>query len=314
MASSPSFAPQPVAIIGFGEAGSAILAGWRALGPVDARAYDIKTDAADPAVRAAKRADYAAAGIDGSASTAEAVAGRPMVVSTVTADQALAAAQAVAPLLAPGAFFIDCNSVAPQTKQAAARAVEAAGGRYVDCAVMAPIHPALHRTPMLLAGPHAAAAEAVMAAMDMQVRTVGDTVGDATAIKMIRSIMVKGLEALTLECVLAGRRAGVSDAVLASLDKTFPGFDWPGRAAYMLERVATHGRRRAAEMEEVALTVRGLGLDDGMAQATVRWQRRIGELGVDARPYEAEPYTALADALSGRLAEAEDQDPKEDVR
>ena len=145
---------------------------------------------------------------------------------------------------------------------------------------MAPVHPRLHRTPLLISGPHAEAAAPVLAALGMAAAIHDGPVGSASAVKMIRSIMMKGLEALVCECVLAGAKAGVIDAVLDSLDDTYPGFDWKTRSAYMLERVATHGVRRAAEMREVALTVDVLGLDGAMSRASVGWQQAIGELGL----------------------------------
>ena len=203
--------------------------------------YDIKTDSPDPQVRAAKRADYAAAEVIGASTAPEAVTGAEAVFSVVTADQAHEAALATLPGLKKGALFFDCDSCAPQTKTRTAAEVDAAGGRYVDVAVMAPVHPRLHRTPLLISGPHAEAAAATLAALGMSARIHPGPVGAASAVKMIRSIMMKGLEALVCECVLAGRKAGVIETVLDSLDDTYPGFDWRKRSAYMLERVMTHG-------------------------------------------------------------------------
>jgi hypothetical protein len=114
---------------------------------------------------------------------------------------------------------------------------------------------------------------------------------------MIRSIMMKGLEALVCECVLAGRKAGVIETVLDSLDDTYPGFNWGKRSAYMLERVMTHGVRRAAEMREVALTVDLLGLNGAMSRASVGWEQTIGELDLRSTAAEAADYRILADAI-----------------
>ena len=115
---------------------------------------------------------------------------------------------------------------------------------------MAPVHPRLHRTPLLISGPHVEAAAAAFASLGMSAKIHDGPVGAASSVKMIRSIMMKGLEALVCECVLAGRKAGVIDTVLDSLDDTYPGFDWKKRSAYMLERVMTHGsggRRKCAK-------------------------------------------------------------------
>jgi 3-hydroxyisobutyrate dehydrogenase-like beta-hydroxyacid dehydrogenase len=149
-----------IAFLGFGEAARAFLDGWRTIPGFAARvaAYDIKTDSPDPEARAGKRADYVAANVIGASSAPEAVAGAEAVFCVVTADQAHEAALAALPGLAKGALFFDCNSCAPQTKARSAEKVDAAGGRYIDVAVMAPVHPRLNRTPLLISGPHAKAA------------------------------------------------------------------------------------------------------------------------------------------------------------
>jgi 3-hydroxyisobutyrate dehydrogenase-like beta-hydroxyacid dehydrogenase len=145
--------------------------------------------------------------------------------------------------------------------------------------VLAPIHPARHQTPMLLAGAAAAAAAPTLAALDMRVSIAGTEIGAAAAIKMVRSVMIKGIEALTLECFLAAARAGVIDEVANSMKNNYPGIDWAKVVPYNLERMASHGERRAAEMEEVADTLRELGIEPLMTTATVKRQREMGQIG-----------------------------------
>jgi 3-hydroxyisobutyrate dehydrogenase-like beta-hydroxyacid dehydrogenase len=236
-----------ISLIGFGEAGQAF-AGDRPW-----RAFDI----APQKTRAA--------------SLAEALAGADLILSVVTADQALIVAQQAAALIVSGALYCDMNSVAPGTKQAASAAIEAAGGRYVDVAVMAPVDPKRLAVPLLVSGPHAdASATALCEAGFLHVRSVGSTIGNASAIKMIRSVMIKGVEALTAEMMLAARAADVEADVLASL-----GEDWADKAGYNLERMATHGLRRAAEMEEAAKTLESLGIDPLMTRSTIIRQREM---------------------------------------
>jgi len=151
VAHMPDSTISSIAFLGFGEAARAFLNGWRADPDFKARisAYDIKTDSPDAQVRTAKRADYVAAHVLGASSAPEAVAGAEAVFSVVTADQAHEAAMVALPGLMRGALFFDCDSCAPQTKSRTGQDVGAAGGRYVDAAVMAPVHPRLHRTPLL---------------------------------------------------------------------------------------------------------------------------------------------------------------------
>jgi 3-hydroxyisobutyrate dehydrogenase-like beta-hydroxyacid dehydrogenase len=242
-----------VVLIGFGEAGRSFVAGG--LGAT--AAYDI-----DPNKR------------DGLAAYDDMVSvlnGADAVLSLVTADQALIAATQAAPHLMAGAHYFDMNSVAPDTKRAAALAVEGAGGRYVDVAVMAPVEPARLAVPLLVSGSHAGNGADVLAELGFSnVRVLPGDVGRASSVKMIRSVMVKGIEALTAEMMLAGEAAGVSGDVLSSL-----GGDWPSMAAYNIERMTTHGARRAAEMEEVAKTLVALGIDPVMTRGTVKRQREM---------------------------------------
>jgi 3-hydroxyisobutyrate dehydrogenase-like beta-hydroxyacid dehydrogenase len=262
---TPSSTPR-VALVGFGEAGHrfACAGGWAG----QARGWDLLP---------ARRALMAQAGVAAAGDAAEALAGAEIVLSLVTADAALAAARDYAPLLPAGALWCDMNSVAPQTKQAAATAIEAAGGAYVDVAVMAPVGRDL-AVPLLLAGPNATRADALLATLGFTRRqVVGADVGRASAIKMIRSVMVKGLEALSHECAAAADAAGVFAEVMASLDASEKALPWTERVAYNRERMATHGLRRAAEMEEAAATLQALGVEPVMTAGTVTLQRRAAQ-------------------------------------
>ncbi len=264
-----------IALIGFGEAGQAFASGWvRGEGEI-VSAFDIKLT--DPSGAAC--AEF---GVDARDTSAVALAGADRVFSLVTADRAAEAAGEAATAIGKGALFFDCNSCSPVTKTANAERIEAAGGRYVDVAVMAPVHPQRHLTPLLVSGPHAEPALAALAALSMRAKPAGSRVGDASAIKMLRSVIVKGLEALTAEAMLAARRAGVEEAVLASLQASDPGIDWTRRTSYNLERMMLHGARRAAEMREVAQTLHDYGLPNRLASATAEWQDEIAGLHLAA--------------------------------
>lgn len=284
-----------VTFIGFGEAAMAFAVGL----PIAARAYDRKTNI--PELRPAKLADYARFGVSGQASNAAALEGAELVLSLVTADKALAAACETAGAIAPGALYCDMNSVAPETKRAAAEAIERAGGRYVDVAVMAPVHPARCAVPLLMSGPHS---EAAMRALEQigfsDLRMVAGPAGAASSIKMIRSVMVKGIEALSAECVLAAYAAGVQNEVIASLDASWPGANWARRFDYNLDRMLVHGARRAAEMEEVVKTLEALGTGSAMSRGTVERQRALGRIG-SAAPAG---LSAKIDLILDRKAEA----------
>ncbi len=263
-----------IALIGFGEAGStfANAAGWAAR----AAAYD---------TAAARHAAIEQSALKPCGSAREAVAHASLILSLVTADQALGVARQCAPLLSPDALFCDMNSVAPGTKREAARAFAEAGTRYVDVAVMAPVNPARMAVPLALSGPDADRAEELLRKAGFtNTYVVGDAIGRASAIKLVRSVMVKGMEALTAEMMMAAHAEDVADAVLASLDASEKTMGWAERADYNLDRMLVHGRRRAAEMTEAARMLRDLGIAPLMTEGTVRRQQALGDLGINPPP------------------------------
>jgi 3-hydroxyisobutyrate dehydrogenase-like beta-hydroxyacid dehydrogenase len=265
-----------VVFLGFGEAAQTFAGamGWRP----NARGFDIKTD--DPALRSAKLSDFNRYDVRPCDTCAEAVSDGATLLSLVTADQAVHAARKAAKSLMPGSLFLDMNSVASRRKQAASHIITAAGGHYVDVAIMAPVQPKALSVPLLVSGPLADKAAVRLAELGFSdIRIVGEHVGRASSIKMIRSVMIKGIEALTAEFLIAADAAGVTDEVLASL-----GGDWTERADYNLERMLVHGHRRAAEMEEVCATLESLGIEPLMTRATVERQRALGNIGRGASP------------------------------
>lgn len=266
-----------VAIIGFGEAAQAFMggAGWSG----DVRAFDKLTD--DPTSRAAKLSDYDRLGVAGTDRIGDALNGAEIVLSLVTADQAALVARAAAPHLRSGTIYCEMNSVAPETKRSGAAAIEASGGRFVDVAIMSPVNPSRLDTPLLLSGPVALEAERALRILGFaNLRAIGTRVGEASAVKMIRSVIVKGIEALTAEAMLAALEAGVVDEVLASLDASEREQPWAQRANYNLDRMITHGVRRAEEMDEVVRTLNSLGIVPHLTKQTALRQREIGRLGL----------------------------------
>ena len=227
--------------------------------------------------------------------------GADWVFSAVTAADSLDAGRSVAGKLAAGQVFIDINSVSAGRKRETAATVCAGGAAYVDMAVMAPVHPRGHRTPVLLAGPACRDLSARFSGLGFEFSIVGDEISAATSIKMLRSLFVKGMEAITVQTLLAAKAAGRFDEVYASLSASFPQLGWPDHPKYQLERVARHGVRRAAEMRESAATLDELGFAAGrdLAAATADFQAQVGRLGlgVDAEGDVSELYGALLHAL-----------------
>jgi 3-hydroxyisobutyrate dehydrogenase-like beta-hydroxyacid dehydrogenase len=285
-----------ISFIGFGEAGQAIASGLRDSGIEQVAAWDILF----PTPEGTKlKAAGDKAGVRVATSAADAVTNTDMVISAVTAASSYEAAQSVAPHLSDNPYYLDINSVSPGRKQETAKLL-AGKARYVDVAVIAAIHPKRHQTPLLIAGPHAQTIAPLLTELDMKLKIIPGDTGQAAAIKMIRSVMIKGLEALTLECYLAASRAGLLDEVLVSMKNNYPTLDFAAMGDYNIERMASHGERRAAEMEESAVTLRELGLKPLMVEATVARQREMGRLGKNetVRTTLDNGHAAMLEAIS----------------
>jgi 3-hydroxyisobutyrate dehydrogenase-like beta-hydroxyacid dehydrogenase len=231
----------------------------------------------------------------------DAVRGAALVISAVTAEQGLAAAQSVDGGIEPGAFYIDVNSVSPGVKRASAEAINAAGGRYVEAAVMTAVPPHRIKSPMLLGGPHAAAFLDMATPLGFNAQVYSADYGKASAVKMCRSVMIKGMEALISESLLTARRLGVEQDVLASLGETLPVADWEAFARYMITRSLQHGKRRAEEMREVARTVSEAHIDPLMSASIAQRQDIAAELGkgVDLKG----DLNGILDALLAKIPE-----------
>lgn len=259
--------------LGYGEAARAFHESLAAES-VSFIAYDLKLAEPESGMRAAML-ERGAEPCDAIAGLAEA----DWIFSAVTADQSLLAVEPLLAHLRQGQVFIDINSVSPDRKRATASLVEGAGAVYLDMAVMAPVHPRKHRTPVLIAGGDAGRLLPQLAELGFSASVAGDRPGAATAIKMVRSLFVKGLEAITVEALLAAEASGCFDEILVSISASFPGLDWPRFAEYQFERTTVHGKRRAAEMRESAATLDALGLYGGLADAIADVQDRMGASG-----------------------------------
>lgn len=256
--------------IGFGEAGQAFARGLGASGLARMAAYDLR--GAEPDLRdAAERL-----GVRMASDPADAIEGADFIFSAVPPPASLDAARSVAGLVKPGQIFVDINSVSPEHKREAAGIVGEAA--YLDVALIGPVQFELHATPCLAAGRGAARLIEALVPFGMRIEDVGEEIGNAALIRMTRSIVVKGLEALVYECLATARAAGVEKSVLKTLAWSWPGIDWPELATHHLERMLRHGVRRAAELREVAATVEEFGLDAHMARAAIEHEERLGQL------------------------------------
>ena len=268
-----------IAFIGFGEAGSALAGGLIAAGATVRAAYDILIE--DPTTAPAMRDRAREIGIEASACSADAVAGADIVVSAVTSKQMRRAAETAAPHLKSGQVYLDINSASPAAKREVAAAIEAGGGAFVEAAVMDRVPPHGHAVPMLLAGPRAAWVADTLTPFGMNVTTIGDEIGNASSVKMVRSVFMKGFTAILLESLYAARKLNAEDAVLDSLQVTFPGMNWKEIADYYGPRLIRHAKRQSEEMLSVAETLEELGVEPITALASAKRLGWLGNMGLE---------------------------------
>ena len=291
-------------LVGYGEVGR-ILAEDLRKQDIRVSAYDIKLggDQAGPL------RDHAAAfGVALACSHADLAAQADFIVSAVTASQAVPVAQACAPAVRRDAWFLDFNSASPGAKQRAAALIDGGGGRYVEGAVMTSVPPYRIKVPLLLGGSGARELAPMLIELGFDAKVASEELGVASAVKMCRSVMIKGLEAMVIECFTTARAYGVEDAVLASLAETYPGINWEKQGAYFFQRVIEHGRR-SEEVREVAETVREIGLSPWSAQGTAERQAWVADLADEGlfgpkgtREFARSPdWRTEADRILGKL-------------
>jgi len=289
-----------IGFVGFGEAAYHISKGLD-----QPAAYDIHANT--PGLKEKIRQRAKETGTRLVESNAELVGSCEIILSTVTANQAAQAAGQNAPFLTARHIYADLNSISPGLKQSIARTIAATGAQFVEIAMMAPVPPYGHRVPMLAGGEAALEFAGRMKPLGFSIEIASREIGVASATKMFRSIMVKGMEALITECVLGASRYGAESRVFASLAESFPGIDWPKLADYMIGRVVVHGERRAREMEEVAETLRSIGIEPIMAEAIVRRMDWSAQLGLKQRFAGEAPtgYQEVLDAIAQMSAVAD---------
>jgi 3-hydroxyisobutyrate dehydrogenase-like beta-hydroxyacid dehydrogenase len=258
-----------IALIGFGEVGQILAADLAKAGVSKITAWDIHfTD-----VSSAPSLAVAASSVRQATSAHDAVADAELIISAVTAAQDLAAARSVAEGMKPGTVYLDLNSCSPGQKLAACEAITQGGGAYVEAAVMSPFPPKRLASPMLLGGPYANAFLGRAAPLGFTgAKAYSEVIGQAAATKLCRSVMIKGVEALLTESMLAARHYGVEKVVLDSLSDLLPLPDWRATAQYMISRSLEHGTRRAEEMREAAKTVAEAHVAPTMSQAIAERQ------------------------------------------
>jgi 3-hydroxyisobutyrate dehydrogenase-like beta-hydroxyacid dehydrogenase len=297
-----------VALIGFGEVGGVFGRDLAAAG-IQVSVFDILFNTGQ--LRASMLAKAKNANVKACNTLKEVIRSADLVISAVTSSAATGVAKEAAIALRDGQTYLDINSVSPETKREIARILEPSNVIFIEAAVMAPVSPQRLKVPMLLGGAEAEPVAARLRSIGMNVTPISKRIGVASAVKMCRSVIIKGIEALAVESLFAARRYGAEKEVLSSLAATYPQMGWDDALPdYLISRVAEHGRRRAAEMREAAETLRNIGLEPFTALATAERQdwvaQEMAERQIVFRPGESFSWQQLADAI-GKTSLAEEK-------
>ncbi|MFP6712750.1 MAG: DUF1932 domain-containing protein [Rhodospirillales bacterium] len=255
-----------IAFIGFGEAAGLLTDGLTQAGADVAATYDILID--NPEKTEAHKAKADSKGVAAAANAEQAVAEADIIISAVVSKEILVAAKNVAAYLKAGQIYMDINSASPTAKREAAEIIEASGADFVEAAVMDLVPPHGHKVPMLLAGSKAAELADTLSSYGMNVKAIGEKIGNASSVKMVRSVFMKGFSAILLESLIAARKLNAEDAVLESLQITYPEFNWKEFASTSMSRLIKHAKRQSEEMHSVAVTLEELGIEPITANAT----------------------------------------------
>lgn len=266
-----------IGVIGFGEVGSALGRGLVSTGRARVVASDVAAD--DPTFGPLIRRRAAEAGVELLPDNAAAAAAAEVVLVAVPGARALEAARQAAPGLRSGQLYVDVGSASPRVKQALAEVVAAAGASPIDVAIVSSPLIDGHRIATLASGPRAAEYRDLLTPLGCNITVVGERPGQAAAIKMLRSVIMKGLEALLLESLLAARRHGVEDVVLGTVAEFMDKRSFAEMASFFITTDAIHAERRAAEAEMMAEVVREVGITPRLSPAvaeTLRWSASLG--------------------------------------
>ena len=269
-----------VTFIGFGEVAAAFSAALVARG-AQVAAYDVLLGQPGGAERLKKRSMG-----DGVAfcHLPQAVDDADYVLSTVTTSVAAEAARSCVPHLGARQTFVDFNATDPRVKLDIERIVAPSGAAFVEGAVLGAVGVTGAKTEILLGGAHARRAERDLGGtLGLNVRFYSEEIGKASMFKMLRSVFSKGMEALLIEFLVAGERAGIREDLWREVTDLFHAHPFEKTASNWVRSHATAHARRYHEMTQVTNVLRQLGVEPTMTAATEAFFQRSGSLGLAER-------------------------------
>lgn len=283
-----------ITIIGFGEAGPVFGKQFLDNGATVTAWDKLQLDSATANQQIAKTQSL---GIRAAASMHDAVSSAELIVSTVTASQAPVAAEQAADALMNGCHWLDLNSVSPATKRQVHDSFAHKGVLFTEGVAMDTVPSKGAQVPLIFCGPESMSLSKTLNKFGLNTRSVSAELGAASTTKLLRSILIKGMEALFAESIEAAGKVDMQDEVLASLQATYPGLDWQEVAGYQLYRASLHAERRASEMREAEKLVKELGVESLMTSAIVERQQNLSDRNIGSG-YPSDPTLSVSEFVN----------------
>jgi len=301
-----------VAFIGFGELGAALARRLGDSGAHEMRAWTRDRPDLDAAGLAARTERMRAAGVERIATLEDALRGADLVLSVVSGESAREVAERSAGLLDNDALYADLTAAPVADKEASAKVVGRSGGRYVDGAVLGTVAVPDAKIPIVASGDGAPALQELAACKGISVETLDGPPGRATQLKLLRSVYMKGRDALVVETLLAARRCGLEERLVASIEGPGERVSFADLSDRTLRSLAVHAGRRAEELDSSTDVVRGTGIAPLLAPAAAETLRRVAETGVreafdGRRPESSAEVLALLDERFSEAAAPESE-------
>lgn len=283
--------------IGFGEAAFHICSGLHEAGVTGIEAFDIM--ATDPQLGPLVRERAAGAQVTLISSLKEMLGKVEVILCATSAKSALAVAKEAQPFLREGHLYADLNSASPRVKSEIGALIGQTGALFVDSAIMALVPPHRHKVPMSVSGTGARLFAEQFAPWGMDITYINDRAGSSSAIKMLRSIFIKGLAALLFEALTASRKAGVDREIMESIRETIEEQPFEQLTNLLLTRNSVSAERRVAEMSEVISTLEEMDLDSSVSRAARTKLQAMVEMDLKAHLDHKPPahYTRVLDAI-----------------
>ena len=276
-----------IGFIGYGEAAFNISLGLSGEGVTGIRATDAMMEHEVMGKQVHSRAEQA--GVELVSSACEIARWADVLFAAVPSSFTMDVCQEVKGDLRPGQLYVDVSASTPATKEAIWAEIKDTGVFFVDAAMLGSLPKDKHQVPITASGNGAAKFHEVMTSYGMKITLAGEKAGSASAIKLVRSIFMKGIAALMIDTMQAADAYGVSDEIVASLGKSLDGIPFQSHLDRLVTGTALHCTRRAAELKGSVAMQEEAGLSPEMTLAAKHGHEALAKYEFAKRYVDSKP-------------------------